>query len=600
MKVRLRLSNPLNSKKILVAILGIILVLLGVGSWYLLDSGGRSVLSYKSPYTFQTQPGFASQPLAERLILVIVDGLESGSAENMLAARDLANRGAAVCLQGSRGLAPIPASTVLMTGAFPEISGVATNWFNTGVMVDSLWSSARRTGLNTMIVGDDKWRALFGDVVTKGIYHKADGKLSNTEINDAILKDAIIEIKQGESRLMLVNFLPERSIAHSLRRTTRQDITREEAEANIDMRLSDLLDATDLGSSAIIVVLDRSHLTQNRLVEFPANTGDAFLIAAGAGIVTPAETSEAIQWGSGRPVDIAPTCASLIGIPIPFHSQGKVIFSMLDMPQHIRSEIAIRQTAQRRNFAIEYMSVLGRQANEDRSQMNAFLLHNDGRYQDAYEEAESIDERIISSLKKTRAGLVASSRLVSIPVLTVVAAVLICIIAMLTQGNLRKVLVSVIGVFCYFTAYYGLLLIRGTPLSSDAILHPSELTGFYHGRIIDTAVSLAFTAIVIGWIASGKKEDLRSRQGFISGLVSFGFIALALIAPIGAFVVAEGFNYNLYLPDMQKGFRCFMYLIQLMTAGILSPVLAGLSEGVVVMASKARPSSLEQHESLSE
>jgi hypothetical protein len=161
------------------------------------------------------------------------------------------------------------------------------------------------------------------------------------------------------------------------------------------------------------------------------------------------------------------------------------------------------------------MSTLGRQANEDRSQMNALLLHNDGRYQDAYEEAESIDERIISSLKKTRAGLVASSRLVSIPVLTVVAAVLICIIAMLTQGNLRKVLVSVIGVFCYFTAYYGLLLIRGTPLSSDAILHPSELTGFYHGRIIDTAVSLAFTAIVIGWIASGKKEDLRSRQGFI-------------------------------------------------------------------------------------
>lgn len=314
--------------------------------------------------------------------------------------------------------------------------------------------------------------------------------------------------------------------------------------------------------------------------------------------MTPENPPPVIQWAFANPEDIAPTCASLLGISIPTHSQGEVMFSMLDMPHHTRSEVAIRQNAQRAGFFMEYMNVLGRQANEDWSQMDAFLLHNDGDYQGAYETAQNTLGNIASALKKTRSDLVSSSRLVSIPVFVVAGILLVSIMAMLLLDNLRSVSIAVGGVLCYFTAYYGLLLMRGVPLSSSAVLHRLELTGFYNGRIIDSIISLAFTAAFVGWLVSGRKEATKGREGFLYGFVTFCFIAFALLAHIGIFIVTEGFAYVHYLPDMQKGFRCFMHLIQLMVAGILSPISAGLSEGVFVLTGHVRLSRSGQHEHL--
>ena len=110
--MQLKLDSLSTNKRVLVAILSVILVLFGFGSWCLLDSGVRSVLLYRSPYTFQIQPGPGSQPVTQRLVLVIVDGLQSRDFEAMLAVKDVAGRGVAVALRGSRGLAPIPLSLI--------------------------------------------------------------------------------------------------------------------------------------------------------------------------------------------------------------------------------------------------------------------------------------------------------------------------------------------------------------------------------------------------------------------------------------------------------------------------------------------------------
>lgn len=587
MRVRLKLNSLLTDKKTLVATLSIILVLLGFGSWCLLDSGVRSVLLYRSPYTFQVEPGPRSQPLAQRLIIVIIDGLQPQDFEAMLAVKDVAGRGVAVSLRESRGLAHVPASTVLMTGALPEISGVVTNWFSDKVIIDSLWSSAHRAGLNTVIIGDDKWKPLFGHSVTQSAYRGPDNKVSNTDINNSILKDAITEITQGKSQLVLVSFLPERDFAYSSTSSIQQHIAREEAAASVNVRLHDILEAVDLSSSTVVFVSGSSYLTENTLFGFSKNTEDMLLVAAGAGIMAPESPREAIQWVSGRLVDIAPTCASLLGISIPTHSQGEVMYGVLDLQDHTLSEISIRQTAARAKFALEYMNTLRRPANCDWSLFDAFLLHNDGDYRSASLTALSIDEEIVSTMRTTRSGMVNASRLISIPILAAVGVLFIFIMTMLLQEDIQDVTAAVIGVFCYFTAYYGLMLIRGTLLSPSAILSLSEFTGFYYSRIADSVACITFSAVIIGWIVSGRKEHGQGGQGFFMGLISFCFVALALVAHIAAFVVGEGAAYAFYLPDIHKGFRCFMYLIQLTVAGILSPVLAGLSEAVLILVSKA-------------
>lgn len=582
-------SQEMN-KRNLTAILGVTLAVLGVSSWCLFDFSVQNVVLYKSPYTSPLQPGLGSQPLVERLIIVLIEGFEPESFERMLTTRDIANRGVAVSLSGGRGLAPVPASVALMTGASPEVSGVVTNWHDAHVMVDSLFSSALRSGLNIAIVGDAKWRPLFGDTVTRSISYDEDDCLANVQANDAILADALIEIKQDESRLVLVSFLPERRLLHSLTGMKRDGITREEAEAGMDTRLNRLLDSIDLSSTAIVVAASHSVLSQGGTTAgFPGNkTQDLRLVAGGAGILRSGDLSEVTEWIPGRLVDVAPTMACLLGIAVPFHSQGEAMFQVLDMPPHVLSERAIRQTAARIGFAGQYLNVQGLQANEDWSLFDAFLLHNDGKYESAYENAVSLDNKITAALEGVRSRLVRSSRPVSIPLLGLVMGLLVCISARLLQDSLKDAFIAAMGMFGYFTAYYGLLIVRGIPLSSSIILSKSQFAWFYYGRVLDSVASLIIMAIIVGWPVYHRGRLDVSANSLSAGFVSCSFIALTLVVQIGVFLASEGFAYNRYLPDMQECFRYLVYLVQLMVVGVLAPISAGLSQGMFLLASRRR------------
>ena len=179
-------------------------------------------------------------------------------------------------------------------------------------------------------MGDARWKPLFGNIVTRGVYHERDDNLPNADINDAIVKDAIIEIKQGKSELILVSFLPEEPITHSLAEMRKESVAREEAIARIDTRLRRLLESIDLSSTAIFVASGHSPSTEGTLINFREEIPDIRLVAAGAGIMTPENPRDVIQWTPRRLVDIAPTCACLLGVSVPNHSQGEVIFSALD------------------------------------------------------------------------------------------------------------------------------------------------------------------------------------------------------------------------------------------------------------------------------
>ncbi|NLS45600.1 MAG: hypothetical protein GX969_07690 [Firmicutes bacterium] len=574
-KITIGLSRILANKRPLVITLCIILVSLGVGSWHVLSSGIRHITMYKSPYTFQLQSGPLSQSLTDRLILVVVEGFELENANNLITIRDIANRGVATILRGNQGLTPLPTLTVLMTGAPPEISGIVTNWSDGKVRIGSLWSSAFEAGLNTIMVGNVKWKPLFDSLLTKGTYYEESDSLTNTQINDAIMKDAITEIRQGKSGLILVNFFPEKSITGSSAQI-QPDVSRRGIELNIDRRLSNLLGAIDLSSETIIVILCNPPISKDTCSCLPKGSGSNLLVAAGAGIAAVESPPDRIKWDSARLIDVAPTCATLLGISMPTHSQGEALFNALDIPHHILSEVAIKQTDARAKFAVEYMGAVGRNIAMDWSQKHALLLHNDGDYKNAYEAAVKIDKDIISALIKTRSAMVSSSKRISVPIFIVIIALLILILAILLQDGLKRIYIAVAVILVYFTAYYALLLIRGVPLSSGIISDLSDLTGFYHGRVIDSGLSMGFTTIFIRWFLAGTKEHQGPEQGFFSSIIGNSFIVITLITQIGVFAMTQGFSYNFYLPDMQKSLRCFMYLIQLMVIGILSPVFAYL------------------------
>lgn len=590
MKMRQVLHRLLNDKKTLLVALSVILVLVGVGSWYLVDSGVRKVLDYRSPYTFLIEPGFRSQPLAERLIIVLIDGLQPRDFEAMLSVRDVAHRGVAISLEGSSGLGLLPASTVLFTGAPPEISGVAANWTEDEVMIDSLWSSARRARLGTAIIGDGRWKPLFGHLVVKAAYRRPDGKVPTSDINDAILRDAISEIREGSSQLVLVSFIPQEDSPGFRTGSGRQRALRHETLANIDERLHSILEEVDLSSSAVFFVSSGSYVTGNSLLRLFEKSGDALLVAAGAGIVTPEDPGEAIQWIRGRLVDIAPTCTSLLGISMPTHSQGEVMYSLLDLPEHVMSELAISQASARSAFAHNYMNTLQRPVIEHRSLFDAFLLHNDGDYKNAAITAINIDDEIISAMANARSALIYASSLPLLAAVGIVGILLIVVTTILLERKTGDLAPAVIGVFFYFTIYFGLMLIRGTLMSSGAISSLSEFARSYQGRIMDSAGCMILTAVVIAWIVSERKDHYERGQGFIDGLISFCFVALALLVQVAVFIAGEGTGYALHLPGIDKAFKCFLCLIQLKVAGGPSPILSGLAEGVFLLLSKARSS----------
>ncbi len=108
-----------------------------------------------------------------------------------------------------------------------------------------------------------------------------------------------------------------------------------------DERLDWLVERLDLGRTTLVVTADHGHLDEGGHGGPEPEVLETPLVLAGRGVRSGIRSES-------RQVDVAPTIAALLGLPLPGAAQGRVLVEALDLDPALRVDLLSRQWRQQR------------------------------------------------------------------------------------------------------------------------------------------------------------------------------------------------------------------------------------------------------------
>lgn len=308
-----------------------------------LGQEGLTRLSTFAPTHISAErPTAGPSPLANRLVLLMIDGLRPEEAHLLPSLEWLRHRGASYRLiVPSPSFQPAAAAT-LLTGAPPELTGVMRPDFASPLGTDHLLMAAKRAQLSMAGAGS----ATLGRMVSGAVETWQVGS-SSEELQDQIHS----LLAPSGPRLILLQL---GDLSRATRSLGTADIERSEyrdALADLDSRLAAILDQVDWKSTAVVVAGTTPLTTGGQREE----GGSVPLLMAGAGVRQGAR-------GDGSLMDVAPTVAGLAGLPVPLASQGKPLMEALNVDGRPADLIAGAYLASRQRFALTALKGYGSQA----------------------------------------------------------------------------------------------------------------------------------------------------------------------------------------------------------------------------------------------
>lgn len=328
--------------------LAALLLSLGLAALALADGAWKTVTGYRSPYRVDVALS-AGEPLSERVVLIVLDGVRVDAAEGMAAVQALSRRGVSGVLMTEMPSLSRPARATFATGARPEVHGVMTNGRHEPPPIPSLFSLAKAQGVHVAVAGDSSWGQAFPGML-------AAAREFNKELRESETPEAgpLVEWQQGicdgtvpflsrfESGLLVAGVTAPDAAGHDF--GGESEIYKEVVQA-ADACVGRLVEALDDGRTTFVVVSDHGHI-QRRGHGGHGGTESVVrrtpLVMAGPGV---AAAGSAVD---GRHVDVAPTVATLLGLPLPALAEGEPLEEMLEMTAEQRSALAERVAAQRR------------------------------------------------------------------------------------------------------------------------------------------------------------------------------------------------------------------------------------------------------------
>lgn len=246
-----------------------------------------------------TQPMAATTPaLTGRVLWLSIEGLSPREASLMPTLQWLAGRGARVSLTASEPLTPAATFATLLTGAPPTVHGVILPGRTAPLGAETILGAAQRLKLSTKLLGGPQGAAL----------------PAGAEARLAALKAASV----GPEALTLVSL---DDLAVTQKKLSLADPAQGEyrqAVAVLDGTILSLLEGIDLTKTTLVITgaLPTSPDGLHRLSD------SALLIAAGPGVQPGARSDAAL-------VDVAPTVATLLGLPFPAQATGQPIQALI-------------------------------------------------------------------------------------------------------------------------------------------------------------------------------------------------------------------------------------------------------------------------------
>ena len=319
------------------------LLALAGGSVWLAETCWLSVTGYRSSYALDRQ--FDAGPaLASRVVLVVLDGIRVDRAATLPAFNSIAQRGASGTMRVTMPSLSNPARAAIVTGAWPEVSGVTNNSDFAPPPIQSLFSIARGRDVSVSTYGWGFWARAFGDHIGDSATG-AIGSPRSYQTADLIAwqakacREALALVGDSEVSLQVVGLLAGDEAGHTYGGDS--DDYRE-VTAAVDDCLGQL--AKTAGEEATIVaVSDHGHIDRwgkgGHGGQEPEVINAPFAMA-GPGVRKSDHLEACI-------VDVAPTVSILLGLPIPANSQGRVMWDALEVPPEHASGLRDLERVQR-------------------------------------------------------------------------------------------------------------------------------------------------------------------------------------------------------------------------------------------------------------
>jgi hypothetical protein len=547
-------------KKTVTWLLPAALVALGLSARALAHGAWTALIEYQTPFGLRAPDARPAPPLAQEVVVVLVDGLAYHASRAMPFLNELRRRGADLeCRIGLPSLS-LPGRSVLMSGAWQEVHGQATNFNPRPLPVEHLFLTAKRRELVTALAAGSDPQLLFSPHVDHRVLYprlpkEESGRLDRLEAELLWMGETTRALlRDKRPHLFVMDYTIADEAGHGWGAASAQ--YRAAARA-VDDEIRKLAGALDFSRTVLLVTSDHGHTPtgghggpEQDVIQVP-------LVMVG-GPVRPGTHGHCEQ------VDVAPTIAALLGVAIPASNQGRPLLDFLAVPPAARQAVLQALYEQRSRFVKHYVDFVAGAASAGHS-ATAAAATAEHSLRDLAQEAERAKAR--------RMAAEAGGRLAVL--LAVVAAIVgagfgLRAAAIAPPGGFALAVLAGLGAA---VAYFLSFSAAGLQYSFSAVNRDEAL-----GRFFLTDMALAVTAcalavaVAAGWLARRRGRLRLQELARLSFLVSAVFCAL-LVLKMALAYWRHGIFLRWQMPDQFWAFGFYLDTLAVFALGTTAPLL---------------------------
>ncbi len=518
-------------------------VALAAGAYVGADYAWDQIVDYESPFLDEGLPPASAGPvLGSRVVLVIVDGMTDEASREMSSLEGLRAYGGDFVLLTDEPSLSYPTWTTILSGAPPQVSGVTTNWFEGPVRVETLLDTVLRARQDLVVVGPTSFEELY-DARRAGATHLVD-RQEDRYMSEELVDAAVRLADEREAEFVLLHLPDLDEAGHHYGAASEEYAAMVE---RVDGDLSRLVGELEGdGRTTFVVVADHGHVATGGHGGWEDEVRRTPAVFAGAGV--------ALAEGEGLQRDLAPTVATLAGVPSPRHAFGSALESVIATSAEVSFE-PVR--LQRATFVASYLEAIS------------------GDAPSVVRLAEMESGKLAETIETARDERLSADRSRRLPVAAVAVLVALAVFALVGVISWRALASALAGVAAYYVVYGGLFfVVHGHRWSLSAFDSEDLLQAFFYARMAEALLAGLVAAAVAGFVYVSLRSEPRGPHGrYLPGWLTLGavtvlLVQLTLLIQEAWFFWRWGVETTWLIPDLRTGFKFDLDLVQTTALGV--------------------------------
>lgn len=549
------------------------LVLGGVGARTVAGRALREFTGYETLFGLPSAGGATmGAPVSRQVVVALVDGLGLEASRGLPFLGELRARGADYdCRIGEPSLS-LPGRAVMLSGAWPEISGQTTNYNPRPLKVEHAFSAARRQGLVTGLAAGPNGVRLFAPFITRTALYAKDPETAPeatyaaAQLQQAAQARELLESVRGQRGLVMVELHAVDETGHGWGGASPEY---GRAARQADEAIRGFAAALDLDRETLLVTADHGHVgagghggPEEAVLHVP-------LVLAGAGVRAGAR-------GECRQIDVAPTLSALLSLAVPASNQGRPLLDALALNPAQRRQALLALLAQRERFTAAYvdrLAALGDPGAADHVPPAAGVPAVPADADEAWFTAslDALDRREADA-KTARRTLERKARTLPTAILVLSPLVFAFVLVRLRIVGARELGRAALAAAVALALYHLALPAAGLRYSLTAVNKDESLPAFFRRDMI-----LGVAACAVG-VALGAWRERRHHRARLLDLARFAWLVAAafsygFLLKMATVYWAQGVASRWQIADMRWGFAFYLDVLVVMAVGLLSPLM---------------------------